>query len=83
MDSITHREYRTRLKWLQSEWNNPSRSDHYLMRVAQRVQQVLSSKPNKIGVDDQKLDFDFGGKKKTPKESVTQTKSRWMRQVSC
>ncbi len=83
MEQISHREYRTRLSWLQSEWSNPDRTDYYLMRVAQRVQQVLSSKPNKIKMEDQKLDFDFGlAKKKTSLETLKQTKNRWVRAVS-
>ena len=45
--------------WLQNQWNEPSRSDHYLMRIAQRVERVLSSDPAKIGLDTQKVDFVF------------------------
>lgn len=54
----THREFLTRLAWLDEQWNRPARSDYYLMRVAQRVQQVLSRSPNSVGIDDQRVRFE-------------------------
>ena len=32
------------LTWLGDQWDKPSRSDHYLMRIAQRVNQWSNSK---------------------------------------
>ena len=33
----THRQLLTWLVWLRDQWNNPSRADYYLMRVALEV----------------------------------------------
>lgn len=44
-------------EWLESQWNKPSRSDYYLMRVAQRVQQVLAKNPGGIDLDNQKIEW--------------------------
>lgn len=40
MRAHTHREFKVADAWLDEEWYSPSRSDHFLMRIAQRVQQV-------------------------------------------
>lgn len=34
---MSHREYLTRLAWLDLQWNKPSRTDHYLMRIVQAL----------------------------------------------
>ncbi len=34
MERVTHREYLLRVAWREKEWNNPDRSDHYLMQIA-------------------------------------------------
>lgn len=52
----TDRQVRTTLAWLHERWNDPDRTDHYLMRVAQRVQQSFS-KSGKASLDQQKIVF--------------------------
>ena len=32
---MTHRQFEVWQLWLKAEWNQPSRTDHYLMRLAQ------------------------------------------------
>jgi hypothetical protein len=34
---MTHRQYRIWHHWIGEQWNNPSRSDHYLMLIALQV----------------------------------------------
>lgn len=41
-----------------SKWNKPSRSDHYLMRIAQRVRQANTKNPNQCELDDEKVIFE-------------------------
>lgn len=48
MRKITHREFLGWLYWLESQWNEPSRSDYYLMQVAAEVRRVLRKNPSKI-----------------------------------
>ena len=85
---MTHREYRMQQKWLGKQWNEPTRSDYQLMRIAQRVQQVLSMQPDKIELEDQRVDFVFKKPSVDPpsprpeevkKKSAKQAKSRWFR----
>ena len=37
LSETSHREYQTIKAWYDEEMNNPSRSDHYLMQIAQMV----------------------------------------------
>jgi hypothetical protein len=39
------------------QWNCPTRTDYYLMLVATSVQRVLAKHPNKIKLEDNKLQF--------------------------
>lgn len=34
---LTHRQYETWQAWLEQQWNEPSRTDHYLMSVARMM----------------------------------------------
>lgn len=81
MKRWTHREYRTRSAWLDEQWNQPSRSDQYLMQIAMEVRRVLSKKPNVIQLDHFKLKFQSTEAKPTPKLSVAeltkQSIARW------
>ena len=68
--------------WMDLQWNEPSRSDYYLMRVAQRVHQQWNSKTT-VEISDQEIEFTT--KKvcqKTPEEEhqerVERSKSTWM-----
>lgn len=78
MESMTHREYLTRLAWIEAEWKIPNRSDWYAMQVAQEVRRVLSKKPNAIKLKEFKLKFeDTEKKKESPKETMDHSKSVW------
>lgn len=59
MEGTSHREHRTHVRWLREQWNKPNRSDKYLMRVAQRVQQVLAKNSNNITIEQQEIEFEF------------------------
>ncbi len=81
MGRWTHREYRTRLAWLDKQWNQPSRSDQYAMQTAMEVRRVLSKKPNAIELDHFKLKFGLTEVKSVPKMSMAdlakQSIARW------
>ena len=57
MNSHTERQFRTWIEWLDSQWNEPSLTDHYLMQIATEVRRVLSKNPNDIKLDDFKIEF--------------------------
>lgn len=48
----TDRQKLVALKWLQTEIENPSRSDLYSMQIACEVRRVLSKNPNSIKLKD-------------------------------
>ena len=83
MQKLSYRQYLVMLVWLRERWNKPDRTDHYLMRIAQRIQQVLMDDPNKVSIDHQKIDFVFKSKapvKLTPEEQQMRlaiSKARW------
>ena len=82
MEAHTHREYLVWMAWLEKEWNEPSRTDYQLMRIAQRILQSQSTTPKKINLEDQRVDFKMV-KKQPPKKEDKQTivdrsKSAWM-----
>lgn len=59
--------------------SNPSRTDHYIMQVAQEVRRVLSKRPNSIKLSDMKITFKGGEEKPTSKEQASAwAKQRWM-----
>ena len=69
IDHIPHREFKAFLAWLDEQWNQPSRSDYYLMQIAQSVHnQALRSKPGTLGLKHFGLEF----KPKTAKETTEQ-----------
>lgn len=55
MKTKTNREYRTWMRWLENEDNNPSRSDWYLMQVAAEIRRSNRKDPNSVAVRDLKL----------------------------
>jgi len=65
--------------WLEEQWNKPSRTDHYLMRIAQRVQQQWSKKP--VNLSDQLVKFARKTRREKPVDKAAQiarSKSIWM-----
>lgn len=76
MSSMTHREYLTRLAWIEENYKDPSREDYYAMRIAQEVRRVLSKKPNDVKITDFKVEF---GKqpKPDPQKAVDASKAFW------
>jgi hypothetical protein len=88
---MTHREFLIRVAWLELEWNRPSRSDWYLMRIVQCVCSLPAwvwgkSARSAGSLDDQKIPFVFkqetpeGKEKISPEEQaqrVKESKARW------
>ena len=78
---MTHREYRTQRIWLDEQWNEPSRTDHYLIQIAAYVCYVLSKK-SKINLSDFKLTFGIKDPAVRPQitkqKAAKRAKSRWL-----
>lgn len=73
MQTISHREFQTRIAFLNGTWENPSRSDHYLMTIAHAIQNVLRKNSKQFKPKEHKLTF----KAKLKKETAESAKSRW------
>ena len=65
---LTHRQFRCWQAWLEAEWNAPSRTDHYLMLVAQRVLQAAAKNPGSVTLDGQRIEFRRRGAEAEPPE---------------
>ncbi|MHC4687246.1 MAG: hypothetical protein ACYTEW_23490, partial [Planctomycetota bacterium] len=61
---------------MDEQWNRPSRSDQYLMQIAQEVRRVLSKDPEAIKLDHFKIRFELVEKKPTPKLTRSQVSKR-------
>lgn len=85
MMAHTERELRMWMIYLDEQWSEPTRTDYYLMQVAQRIQEVLrwlvgsftrGAHPPMVSLKDQRIRFT---REKT--ESVTQVdqelQTRW------
>ena len=76
MERISHREFRTWQAWKRDQWNNPSRTDYYLMQIAGCVKHVLSKRKWSIG--SMKIPFKAAKQHKPSADEVTrQAKARW------
>ena len=64
------------MAWLRKQWNEPSRSDYYLMRIAQRVQQQYSLRP--ISIEDQRVSHNFTTAAQSRKDRIARSKSVWI-----
>ena len=48
MEETSHLEYRVWMEWLAQQWNKPTLTDHYLMQVAQEVNEGNYRKVRKL-----------------------------------
>ncbi len=72
---MTHRQYVAWQEWLQQQWNEPTRSDHYLMQIAAETRRVNLAKAEdqkSVAIEMYEIDFKF----KTKEESVKEEK-KW------
>jgi len=81
MQRITHREYLIWMRYLEEQWEKPSRTDNYLMQIAAEVRRVLHSNPRRIKQSHFLLSFNGKEKKKPTEEEkqrlIAAAKARW------
>ncbi len=77
MQEHTHREFKLWIAYLDDEWYRPTRSDHFLMRIAQRVQQIpfqiWGKDSNKITLEHQEVFKKPGDPKEKPEEESAES----------
>lgn len=75
MASMSYREYRLRLSWLDREEQRDTKTHWYLMQIAQKIQQSASKKPNSVKLEKMKLSWKKPNRKK---QSVEDAKNIWL-----
>lgn len=71
---ITHREFLTWAVYLQQQWNEPNRTDYYLMQISQVIKQVNSRRGATHRLSREQLKFDWGG---PPEQTAEEAKHLW------
>lgn len=57
IEKHTHKEYLMWMAYFEEEWKQPQLRDYYLMQIAQEVRRVLSKNPNRVKMEDFKIQF--------------------------
>lgn len=84
MQRMTQTEYRMRLAWLRQQWEQPSRSDYYLMRIIQ-VLEALWTRTNKLRWPLEQFILKFGSSDSDPRQGEQrqqQSRSAWRRRLA-
>ena len=76
---MSHRDVNMHIAWLNEQYHIPSRTDYYLMQIAQEVRRVLSKRKRSVKLKHFLLKF-VGSKSREKKEfwnRVAQSKAYW------
>jgi hypothetical protein len=79
MAKTTNREYLAWMEWLDQRWNEPDRTDHYLMQIAREVAYAHVD-PKKVGdmkIRFSKQVFEAPRKPMTRREASAAARARW------
>lgn len=82
----SERQMRVAVAWLDLQWNQPSRSDGYVMRLTHEVRHLMAKKVPAFNSKDYTLHYDSGAKSEgkclPTKDSYTMaSKSVWVGRV--
>lgn len=72
---ITYREFLAWQRYLDEDWNRPSRTDWYLMQIALRLRQAWFKNGGKAQLSEERLRFDTS----TPAQRSRAQVSSWMK----
>jgi|TARA_R110002096_G_scaffold55026_9_gene141621 hypothetical protein len=81
MKTMSHREYRTRLAWLEDQWEQPSRTDNYLMQIALEVARMMSRNKGAYNIGQFLLKFGREKKKVVTEQQAEQSKQSWLSRI--
>lgn len=76
----TNRQHLVWLEWFKLQWNNPSKTDHYLMQITAEVARQWAKHPQNCKISNYIIPF---GERRQPtaterKEEIASAKSRWL-----
>lgn len=77
--TTTHRQGIFWRLWLAKRLNRPSRDNYYHMRIAQVVRQSAVKNPNKVKLDQFKIEF--AAKRRPTTTDIAKSKSHWIAAV--
>lgn len=80
---MTWRQYKAWQSWLEMQWNQPSRTDHYMMLVAAEERRGNAKNPNAVKLSDMKIPFKFGKGEQRPKRKFTDEEQTAMEMAYC
>ena len=80
--SMTHREYLTRMAVIESEWDEPSRTDHYLMQIAYYIVAANSEKKDQKNLDLESFKLGFESTEKGSKPLSAETSKMIWTQIA-
>lgn len=75
---VPHREHLLWVAYLEEEWNTPSRTDHYLMRIASEIRRGNVRHPGKVKEEHFQIRFKRQVKKPVSPEDVESSKRAWL-----
>lgn len=83
---LTHRQFIVWHAWLNEQFNEPSRTDYYLMQLSCEVRRILNKHPNRVKTDQFKLKFKYKEGKatdiQTREQKIQSTKNLWISRMS-
>lgn len=56
-EPLTHRQFLAWQEWLNLQWNEPDRTDHYLMQVSYDIRRVNAKNPSRVKYKDTRITF--------------------------
>lgn len=81
----THRQFMVALQWLRDQWENPDRTDYYLMQIAAEVRRGNAKNPRSVDANDFKMKFRESGRSRrysrrnlTREQAASISKATWM-----
>lgn len=74
---IPNRECQCWWEKFRQDWNKPSRSDHYLMLIAHRIQYLFSRSKTPASLEEQKIPFEIKKVQANPKQASLWSKAFW------
>lgn len=73
---MTHRQFLAWQYWLSQQYNQPSRTDYYLMQVASEILKGRVKDPRKVNIEDFKIPFTIGPANKQSDRKLTENDKR-------
>lgn len=77
---MTHRQFAAWIAWLSEQWEQPSRTDNYLMQIAAEIRRGNVKKPRSVKIEHMRLRFKSSSRKPklTREQATALSKAKWL-----